>query len=129
MVIVNPEVVTGALLKELIKKSNVSITDVADKLDKTRSAFLATLKCSNTKPSEDEVTAILKILGVPRSDFDFQKLLITQGLETEYGIKLQLQGTLIDCAQRRQVREHIQHLYLNKSPRYTPRAFQYRPVC
>lgn len=129
MAIVNPEVVTGALLKELIKNSDVSITTVAERLSKTRSGFLATLKCSNTKPSEDEVTAILDVIGVSRSDYDFQKRIILQGLEKEYGIRAEGFGTLVDGAQRRQVRDHVQYLYLNKSSGFTPKAFQYRPVC
>ena len=129
MATVNPEVVTGALLKELIKKSNVSITRMAGKLDKTRSSLLAALKCSNSKPSDDEVTAILNIIGVTREEFEFQKKLILDGLENQFGIKAQLSGSLVDGDQRRKVRGLVQHLYVNRSMGYRPQALNYRPVC
>ena len=129
MATVNPEVVTGALLKELIKRSNVSITRMAGKLDKTRSGLLAALKCSNTKPSDDEVTAILNIIGVSREEFEFQKKLIIDGLVNLFGITAQLSGSLVDGDQRRKVRGLVQHLYVNRSPGYRPQALNYRPVC
>lgn len=129
MATVNPEVVTGALLKELIKRSPISITRMAGRLDKTRSGLLAALKCSNTKPSDDEVTAILNIIGVTREEFEFQKKLILDGLENQFGIKAQLSGSLVDGDQRRKVRSLVQHLYMNRSPGYRPQALNYRPVC
>lgn len=129
MATVNPEVITGALLKELIKKSDISIARMAERLSKTRSGLLATLKCSNVKPSDDEVAAILEIIGVTREEFEFQKKLIIDGLEDQFGIKAQLSGSLVDGDQRRRVRSMVQHLYVNRSVGYRPQALNYRPVC
>lgn len=130
MAVVNPEVVTGALLKQLIKESPLSISEVAGKLDKTRSALLAALKCSNAKPSGDEVDAILQMLNVPRDGYELHRKIISDCLEREFGITQQIKQEVINGSQRKQVRDIVEHIYVKRSRvPYLPSALRYQPVC